>query len=136
MTIDITDDRIWHAVKQFSHYGLGILFLFMVVAFLSIFWQIHDYSNRDEVKRWLHKYISDGWWRRGGMNVALSTLKGIVILLAVFLAMNTLATQATPVAVPESRIIGSLVAMTVSVVFIIWFLGYWCIRFTESAFVR
>jgi hypothetical protein len=134
--VDITDDRIWHATKYYSHYLLGILFLVMAVLFTIRFWEISDFSNRAEIKVWLHKYVSDGWWRRGGLNVAISMSKGLLALGVILLAFNAFATQASAATFPENRIIGSCIAVGISVVFIIWLLGYIFIRFTEAAFVR
>ena len=130
------DERQWHTIKYFSHYLLGILFLFMSVMFLLTFWQISDYSNRSEIKVWLHKYISDGWWRRGGLNVATSMARGLLLLGLIMIAMNALATAAGVETIPESRILGAFFAVAASVIAVIWFLGYIGIRFTEASFVR
>ncbi len=130
------DERQWHTIKYFSHYLLGILFLFMSVMFLLTFWQISDYSNRAEIKAWLHKYISDGWWRRGGLNVATSMARGLLLLGLIMIVMNALATAAGVETIPESRILGAFFAVAASVIAVIWFLGYIGIRFTEASFVR
>lgn len=136
VSTDLLNERQWHVIKYFSHYLLGILFLFMSVMFLIKFWQISDYSNRSEIKAWLHKYISDGWWRRGGLNVATSMARGLLVMGLVLLMMNCLATAASAETFPESRILGALFAVSASVIAVIWFLGYVGIRFTESSFVR
>ena len=136
ISTDLLDDQQWHVIKQFSHYLLGVLFLFMSVLFVLRFWQISDYSNRSEVKAWLHKYISDGWWRRGGLNVATSMASGLLVMGLVLLSMNCLATAASVATIPESRILGGLFVVSASVVGIIWLLGYIGIRFTEASFVR
>lgn len=134
--VNIIDDRSWHALKHFTHYVLGIVFLFMAVAFTLYFWQISDYSNRSEIKVWLHRYISDGWWRRGGLNVAISMGKGLLVMAVVLLVVNAFATQIAQETVPESRVVGGFLAVGVCVVLVIWFVGYVFIRFTEAAFVR
>lgn len=136
LTINIIDDRSWHTLKHYSHYILGIEFLAMAVLFTIYFWQISDYSNRSEVKVWLHKYISDGWWRRGGLNVAASMAKGLLALALVLLVVNAFATQLSADTLPESRVVGGFFAVAVAVVLVIWLVGYTFIRFTEAAFVR
>lgn len=136
VVIDVLDDRSWHAIKHYSHYILGVVFLYMAVLLTVKFWQISDYSNRSEIKAWLKKYIADGWWRRGGLNVALSMSQGLLVMALVLLGINGLATQAADVTIPEERIVGAFIAVGVSVVFVIWVLGYAGIRFTEAAFVR
>lgn len=136
MSLNFLDDRTWHAAKYFSHYILGIVFLVMSVLFTIYFWQISDYSNRSEIKKWLHKYISDGWWRRGGLNVAISMARGLIVMGLVLLAINALATQASVDTIPEGRIIGGFLAVALCVVLGIWLIGYIFIRFTEAAFIR
>jgi hypothetical protein len=136
VTVNILDDRTWHAMKHFSHYALGIEFLFMAAIFTFCFWQISDYSNRSEVKVWLHRYIADGWWRRGGLNVAISMGLGLLALALVLLIINAFATQLAAVTVPETRILGGFFVVGASVVLVIWLVGYIFIRFTEAAFVR
>ena len=134
--IDITDERTWHSLKHYSQYFLGLFFSVMVVLFLLRFWEISDYSNRAEVKDWLHRYVADGWWRRGGLNVALSTAQGLLALVLLLLLANAIATQWAAQTIPEARVVGSSIAVGLSVVFIIWLLGCLCIRLTETAFVR
>jgi uncharacterized membrane protein (DUF485 family) len=136
LTVNIIDDRTWHALKHYAHYVLGIEFLVMAVLFTIYFWQISDYSNRSEVKAWLHKYISDGWWRRGGLNVAASMAKGLIGMALVLLVINAFATQLAAETLPESRVAGGVLAVAIVVVLIIWLIGYIFIRFTEAAFVR
>ncbi|KAJ1412418.1 hypothetical protein B484DRAFT_402322, partial [Ochromonadaceae sp. CCMP2298] len=128
-TFDVIDDRSWHAIKHISHYLLGILFACMAISFLLFFWQIGDYSNRAETKAWLFKYVSDGWWRRGGVNVALSMLKGCVLMGAVLLL-------GAAAVIPEDRVIGAFLVGGASVVGVVWALGVVGIRLTEAAFVR
>ena len=108
----------------------------MAVCFTIYFWQISDYSNRTEIKKWLHKYISDGWWRRGGLNIALSMSKALLVMGMVLLIINAFATQLSMMIFPESRIIGAFLLVSISVIVIIWLIGYFLVRFTESAFVR
>lgn len=88
------------------------------------------------IQAWLKKYIADGWWRRGGLGVALSMAQGLLLMALVLLAINALATQAAEVTLPETRIVGAFFAVGASVVFLIWIFGYIGIRFTEAAFVR
>jgi hypothetical protein len=120
----------------YSHYSLGVLFAVMAVLFTIRFWEISDYSNRTEVKKWLAKYITDGWWRKGGAGVALSMLKGLAVMGGCLWLMFAISTQFTANSVPEGRIIGGTLAVGASVVAVIWVLGYIGIRLTEAAFVR
>jgi uncharacterized membrane protein (DUF485 family) len=88
------------------------------------------------MKVWLHRYIADGWWRRGGLNIAISMGLGLLALALVLLVVNAFATQVSAVTVPETRILGGFLAVGVAVVLVIWLVGYIFIRFTEAAFVR
>lgn len=108
----------------------------MAAAFTFRLWEIGDYSNRDEVKAWLDKYIADGWWRKGGFNIARTIAKALIIMMAVFLVMNAVANNFSQGTITNGLILSAIFVVMVSVVSIIWLIGFIGIRSTEAAFVR
>ncbi len=123
-TLDVIDDHSWHTIKQYSHYILGVLFAIMSILFTLRFWQISDYSNRNEVKKWLGRYITDGWWRKGGLGVAISMGRAVVVMGLCLWLLLAVSTQFNNNSTPDPRILGSTIAIGISVVFIVWLLGY------------
>lgn len=134
--MNLIEGKTWHTLQHYSHYFLGLLFVVMAFLFTIRFWEISDYSNRAEIKAWLRKYIANGWWRRGGVSVAISMLQGCLGLGAVLLAISIISTGGSASTLPEPRIIGALVGVGIAVVLVIWVLGYFGIKTTEAAFVR
>jgi hypothetical protein len=109
----------------------------MAVLFTLTFWEIKDYTDRFETRMWLHNYIIDGWWRRGGVRVAINIFKGCAaISFFVFIIFVIAQGGFNNNAVPEARMNGGVLAILGSVVFIIWLIGYLLLRSTESAFMR
>jgi hypothetical protein len=53
---NFTDDRNWHAIKLFSHFFLGIFFTVMTFILTFHYWEVKDYTDIDEVNRWLKSY--------------------------------------------------------------------------------
>jgi hypothetical protein len=135
--VNFIDDRNWHAIKHFSHFFLGIFLVIMATLFTLRFWEIRDYTDREEIRLWLRKYVGDGWWRRGGLGVAVSTARGLVYIGVLFLLLFVVSRQFNPrTALPEPRMIGGVAITGLSVILIIYILGYVCIRSTEAIFVR
>jgi hypothetical protein len=130
------EDHYWHTMKYFAHYFLGILFVIMSIAFTIRFWEIRDYSNRIEVTDWLHRYISDGWWRRGGLGVAISMAKGCIALGLMILILFAISRGLSTESLTTGVIQGSMFYLGAVVVIVIWVVGYLGIKITESAFVR
>ena len=131
-----TDDSNWHSIKYYSHYILGLLFIVMSVLFTIRLWEIKDYTNREEVRQWLKKYIADGWWRRGGLNIAYSMAQGCIVTSLIVFFIYAISKQFGTMTLPPSEFIGATLMTCLSVIFIIWILGYFGIRTTEGAFVR
>jgi hypothetical protein len=123
-------------MKHFSHYFLGVFFVVMSVLFTIRFWEISDYSNRIEITKWLHRYIADGWWRRGGLGIAISTAKGCVALGCCILVINAVSRNFSSQSITTGMVVGSIFFIGVTIVVVIWALGYMGIKFTEAAFVR
>jgi hypothetical protein len=108
----------------------------MAVLFTIRFWEISDYSNRVEVTKWLHRYVSDGWWRRGGLGVAISMAKGCLFIGLCIVIINAVSRSFSADSIATGFVVGSVFYTGVVVVVTIWFLGYLAIRTTEKAFVR
>lgn len=135
-TVDFISQRNWHAIKHFSHFFLGILFVIMAVLFTLRQWEIYDYTDRKETRMWLEKYIADGWWRRGGLSVALNMFRGAFCMSMFVFFMFALSRGFDVNALPEQRMTGSVVALCACVVFFIWLIGFVLLRATDAAFVR
>lgn len=134
--INIVDQRNWHTIKFFSHYFLTIMFVGMSVLFLFRFWEITDYSDRNEVKKWLHKYIADGWWKRGGISFASSIAKGCIAIGLGILVLHSISRVFSAESLSNGLILTSSFAVFLSLTGIVWLCGYIGIKVTESAFVR
>lgn len=135
-SINLLNPHHWHTTKHYGHYFLTILFAMMAIAFTFRFWEISDYSNRDEVKAWLDKYIADGWWRKGGLHIAKVMSQGLALMTLFFLVMNAIARNFSEYTVANGLIISAVLSVIFAVVGIIWLIGFIGIRTTESAFVR
>jgi hypothetical protein len=136
INLDILDPLYWHSLKYFGHYFFGILFIIMSILFTVRFWEILDYTNRIEIKFWLSRYVADGWWRKGGLNVAISMLKACTCVFVASFLLFSIATQFSKKSIPESRIVGGVIALAFCAVCVVWILGLLFIRATEKLFER
>lgn len=123
-------------MKFYAQYILVIFFVVLAVLLLLRFWEIHDYSNREEVKVWLNQYIADGWWRKGGLNVFVSIARASVGLLLTLLTFYAIANGFGPGTFPDSLYMSSLAFVGIIIIAVIWLFGYAFIRITEASFVR
>eukprot|EP01038_Epipyxis_sp_PR26KG_P005828 gene5828-8037_t len=135
-TIDFIDAHNWHSIKLFAHYTLGILFGILSVTFTLSYWEISDYSNRNEIRTWLTRYVADGWWRKGGLDIAIIMTKACFFMLLAILFVISLATQFSPKLFLDRRVFSSIFTTGVCVILVMWFLGYMGIRVTEAVFER
>lgn len=134
--VDYLSERSWHSVKAFSHFFLSALACIMAVLFTLRLWQIHDYTDRSEVRSWLASYIADGWWRRGLAKVSWSISKGALAMSGFAFLLFAMAREFTVNAVPDSRMYGGAVSMLLSFVALGTFLGALGISAAEGSFVR
>lgn len=134
VSVDITFDRNWHALKYFGQYFYGIMFGVMAVLFTLRFWEIHDYTDRDELRNWLRDYISDGWSRRGGLRFITSVLKACAATLSLAWLLFTAAREMNINAMPEPRMIGGGLALVAVTLFLLLLVGYPLFRAVEGAF--
>jgi hypothetical protein len=100
------------------------------------FWEIYDYSNREEITKWLHEYVSDGWWRRGGLHIAIIMARACGILGIVLIVVNFLGEGLSGNPIADGLFVGTIFSVGTIVVLVIWLIGYIFIKFTEAAFVR
>lgn len=112
------------------------MFFVMAIFFILKFWSISDYTNREEVQKWLENYIADGWIYRGGFALMISILRGCLAVTILGAMLFIVAREFTVNSLPEPRIVGSFVIVIVSVSVVIWFLGYELMKATERAFTR
>ncbi len=70
------DEKNWHAIKYFSHFFLGIFFTIFSMLFLLKLWEIQDYTNKEDMVNILHRYVANGWWRRGSLSIGIAIVKG------------------------------------------------------------
>jgi hypothetical protein len=135
-TFDLLDEHNWHTTLYFGHYFLTILFSILAVLFAFRFWEISDYSNREEVKAWLERYIADGWWRKGGLNVWTSTTRVLLVVVLLFLVVHSIANNFTDGSLSNGLVVTTLLAIVAVLTIVIWFIGFLAIRSTEASFVR
>ncbi len=137
VTISYLDGRSWHAIKAFSHFFLSALACILAVLLTLNFWEIHDYTNRRELRSWIAVYIADGWWRRGLLRLVGAVARAAMCMALFALLLFAIARQFQPTnATPDARMYGGAVGMLLSVVVIAWLLGSYGIRAAESSFVR
>lgn len=136
-TVDVVSDRIWHSLKFFSQFWLAVLFTVMAALFAFRMWEIKDYTDSKEVQIWLRTYVADGWVRRGGLRLARSITIGCVCLAAFLMFIlgvsNDFFFQPS---MPSYAMASTTFAIFLSILVIIWFIGYRGFRATEAAFVR
>ena len=158
--IDFLDPSNWHSIKHWTHFFLGPLFVILAAVLTFYLWEISDYSNRGEVRKWLSRFVSDGWWRRGGWDIVRFTI--LCYLLFAFSAwlLFALAMQFNQSwvmtyilglfsaalcnsssllhlnKVPPADVLGTVFLLGLSVTFLTWLLSYMGIRMTEAAFLR
>ena len=99
-------DRNWHSIIHFSHFFLGPFFIVMIFLFLFRFWEIKDYTDKEELERWLKIYAGKKYWRIGGIRVFSHLFKGCFLFVLWIFFLYSLSKQFTANAIPESRIIG------------------------------
>lgn len=133
---DFLNPHYWHSIRYFSHYFLTILFAIMAVAFTFRFWEISDYSNREEVKQWLDRYIADGWWRKGALNVVRSLANVVLLLFVFFLSMSAITNNFSINTFTNGLIASTIVVVVLSILGIVWVLGFLGIKSSEGAFMR
>jgi hypothetical protein len=73
---EFINEKNWHAIKYFSHFFLGIFFTIFAILFLLKMWDIQDYTNKEDIVNILHRYVANGWWRRGSLSIGIAALKG------------------------------------------------------------
>lgn len=134
--MDMLSESNWHTVKHFSHYFLGLLFIMLAVLFTLRLWEIHDYSDREEVKKWLNRYIADGWWMRGGLNIATSTASICFAMALLILLMNTIANSMGADSISSGLLLSTAFAIGLSVTLVIWGMALAWIKTTEKTFLK
>lgn len=108
----------------------------MAVLFLFRFWHISDYSDREEIKIWLHRYIADGWWKRGGLGVANSMARACFVLGMIMLTTYAISRVFSSESLSSGFVLSTNFAIFLSITGIVWMFGYIGIKITENAFVR
>lgn len=134
--VDSLNDMNFHTMKYYSHYFLTIMFVIAGILLIIRFWEINDYSNREEVKNWLSRYIADGWWRKGGLNIAVSmtiitaAMGGFILVL--YAVPKNFGSDTTA----NALYISSAAFFGIIIISLIWMIGYACIKVTEATFLR
>lgn len=135
-SLNVIDPQAWHALKCYTDYFAVILFAVMSILFLLRYWEIQDYSNREEVKQWLKKHIADGWWRRGGINIPLSMLKGCFVLGIFVFLLYSMRHSFSNDSIPSGLYLSTITCIIGAILAITWFLGYTFLKTTEHFFLR
>ncbi|RYH21327.1 hypothetical protein EON65_20940 [archaeon] len=135
-SLDVVQDQYWHTLQHFAHYFLGLMFVLLAVFFFVRFWEIKDYSERKGVKKWLHTYITDGWFRRGGKKIFFSLVTAVGTLGFFILCIHALTNSMGPDSLSNGLILSSLFAVGISIVAVLWLISVIWIRITEQTFVR
>ena len=135
--VNVEYEHNWHSLKYFAQFFLGIFFVIMAVLYTFGLWEIKDYTDTREVQIWLKKYVADGWFKRGGVNIAVSITKGFVALALFILILFSVSNQfASPASTPTMSMLGLSMAVFFSALGILWFIGYRALKASEGAFVR
>lgn len=108
----------------------------MAVLFTVRFWEIHDYSNREEVKTWLQTYIADGWWRRGGLNIVVSITRALIALVLIIFLLYAIPNNLGGGSIPNALYLSTIFCVGMVIIAMITTLGFYFIRITEAAFTR
>jgi len=135
-TYDFLDLRTWHAVKNYSHFFLSAVAVSMFFLFTLKFWEIKDYTDRVDIRRWLALNIADGWWRRGLAVFTWSMVKGLLFMSCFALFMFALAREMNVNSTPTANMLGGGIAIFLSTVGLIYTIGYIGMKAAESVFVR
>ena len=135
-SINVLDPHNWHTMKHYNHYFMTVVFTILAILFFLRFWEISDYSNRDEVKNWLDRYIADGWWRKGAYNIARVAAKSLLYLALFLLILNAIVRSFAQEMISNGLILSTMFVILVSATFMIWLCGYIGIKVTEAAFER
>ena len=136
-SVNVDYEHNWHSMKYFTQFFLAILFVVMAVLYTFGLWEIKDYTDTHEVQRWLKAYVADGWYRRGGLNLAYCITKGFIAMSLFVLILWSISNQlASPASVPTMSMLSLSMALYLSVLSILWFIGYRALKATEGAFIR
>jgi hypothetical protein len=137
VAIDFLDERYWHAAKAYSHFFLGLFFVYIAIIFTVYTWEILDFSNRLEIRAWLREYVADGWWRRGGLTQAKYLAYVLItITLLLFIAYVLGHGVISEDTIPTKTIVGSLIAVLICVFGVLIVIGFFSIRTVEKVFTR
>lgn len=136
LTADFISEHQWHSIKIFAHYFLGLFFIVFAVLFTVYMWHIGDFSDNKEVQRWVRDYVAVGWWKRGGLRLAQSILRGLIALTVFVYFLFALSQEFSAQAIPTGQMMGSVLCIGASVLIIIWFIGYRLFKVTEALFER
>lgn len=123
-------------MKFYSQYIFTIFFVVMALLFTIRFWEIHDYSNREEVKTWLNTYIADGWWRRGGLNIIMSISRALLALVLIILLLYAIPNNLGGGSIPNALYLSTIFFIGIVIIAVITLIGYYFIRITEASFTR
>jgi Ran GTPase-activating protein (RanGAP) involved in mRNA processing and transport len=137
VVVDFVNEQNWNSIKSLSYFFLSIFFPVFAVLFTLRYWHIGDYTDQADVRAWMKDYISDDWWKRGGLRIAISIASclacGIIMLFAIWAVsrQGNLNTESL-----DPRLVGGLLATCASVLAILWIIGVLGIKAAESAFAR
>ena len=135
-SVDALNDRYFHTMKFYSQYIFTLFFVVMAVLFTVRFWEIHDYSNREEVKTWLQTYIADGWWRRGGLNIVVSITRALIALVLIIFLLYAIPNNLGGGSIPNALYLSTIFCVGMVIIAMITTIGFYFIRITEAAFTR
>ena len=107
IALSFISDRNWHSIKYLSHYFLGLFFVVLSLLFTLSFWHVKNYTNREDMDRWLKTYAGRFWWLIGGLNVFWSVSKACVVFSGLVFLLFCIAKGFNSSSVPESYIIGT-----------------------------
>jgi Ran GTPase-activating protein (RanGAP) involved in mRNA processing and transport len=135
-SVDALNDRNFHTMKFYSQFILTVFFVVMALLLTVRFWEIHDYSNREEVKTWLQTYIADGWWRRGGLNIIINLTRALIALLLIIFVLYAIPNNLGGGSIPNALYLSTIFFVGIVILTVICLIGYYFIRITESSFTR
>ena len=134
--VDFLDEHNFQSYHYMGHFFLGGFFAIFAVLFLLRMWQIPDYTNRKAIRSWMKDYVADGWWKRGGLRVAVSVAKGLAGGIFFLVCLHLVSTLGNVTNQVDPRIVGGILAISASVIVILWALGIYGIKLSEGAFAR
>lgn len=134
--VNLMDEQNFHSIKYYSHYFLGLFFVILSLLFTFRLWEISDYSNRDELKLWLYRYIADGWVKRGGFNILKSILFSILTLLLFILIFYATTKSFGNKTLFYGLLSSSIFVVGLSTVLTLWILFLLVNKAIEKSFTR